>query len=110
MSHAIDADDRVSQVAILIKLNRALYRLQVRHPDSGANVGAADGLITSDNSRNCINHYQRRIVRGQIVVAGLLVPPFNKSARPILPGRSIKDMWGGSVREPTLGGRETGRT
>ncbi len=70
MSHPIDADDRVSQVTVLIKLNRALYRHQVRRLDSGVNVGAVDELTTLDNSRNCINHYQRRIVRGQMVALG----------------------------------------
>jgi len=57
MSHSIDANDRLSQVAILIKLDRAVYRLQVRRLDSGGNVGAADGLTAPDNSRNCINDY-----------------------------------------------------
>ena len=57
MSHPIDADDRLSQVTILIKPDRALYRLQVRRLDSGRNVGAADGLPTLDDARNRINDY-----------------------------------------------------
>src|SRR5579864_8123239 len=106
MGHAKDADDRVKQVAILVKLNRAFQRLQIGGLDRRADVRAADGLTTFYNSRNSIDHDQPGVICGEAVVGGLFVPTLNVSVRPRLSRRSIQNVRSGRSRIPSLGGGE----